>query len=116
MSRLLGAAALVVVLHAVAPAQAQQAGNRGQASRWCLSPRGVSVDMTIAGCSYLIEAGPLQGGTLFFPYLQRGLARAEKGEFEAAYRDFEAAEAISPEDARPAIARERIRQHLRQSQ
>jgi tetratricopeptide (TPR) repeat protein len=98
------------------PAEAQQASNRSQASRWCLSPRGVSVDMTIAGCGWLIENGALPGGNLFFAHLQRGAALAEKGQFEAAYSDFEAAERINPDDPRPAAMRARIREHLRVSQ
>lgn len=116
---LLAVAALAAGIAAsltVASAQARQASNRGQAARWCLSPRGVSVDQVIAGCGWLIGNGPLPGGNLFFAHLQRGAALAGKGRFEEALADSDQAERINPEDPRPAALRARVREHLRATQ
>jgi Flp pilus assembly protein TadD len=89
---------MLAVLAGEARAQSDQPANRGQASRWCIGPRGVSDAQIIAGCGWLIANGPVAGGNLLAAYRGRGLALARGGQFGAAAADLGKAVELEPRD------------------
>ena len=62
-------------------------------------------EVSIAGCTALIRSGQKSGDDLALAFLNRGLAHAEKGEFDWAIKDYDEAIRLDPANATALYAR-----------
>jgi hypothetical protein len=79
---------------------AHAADETDDAGRACYGPLSIP-DVTIAGCSAVIESGNASGRQLATAYSQRGYARTLKRVLPEAEKDLDEAIRIAPDDAQP---------------